>query len=79
MKKIVILGLTTLIVLSIGIYTYLTSKNEESIDKKEKQIKSTNMLTMMLETEAGTGVYEETTASEWPIDGYEFNFRGVRI
>ena len=73
MKKIVILGLTTLIVLSIGIYTYLTSKNEESIDKKEKQIKSTNMLTMMLETEAGTGVYEETTASEWPIDGYEFN------
>ncbi len=73
MKKIVILGLTTLIVLSIGIYTYLTSKNEESIDKKEKQIKSTNMLTMMLETEAGTGVYEETIASEWPIDGYEFN------
>ena len=28
---------------------------------------------MMLETEAGTGIYEETTASEWPTDGYVFN------
>ncbi len=73
MKKIAILGLTTLIVLSIGSYTYLTSKNEGSIDKKEKQIKSTNMLTMMLETEAGSGSYKEVTQSEWPTDGYEFN------
>ena len=28
---------------------------------------------MMLETEAETGNYEETTASEWPQDGYVFN------
>ena len=28
---------------------------------------------MMLETEAGTGIYEETTANDWPSEGYVFN------
>ena len=43
------------------------------MEENEKQITNSNMLTMMLETEAGTGNYEETTASEWPQDGYVFN------
>ena len=42
-------------------------------DDPKNPIKNTNMLTMMLETEAGTGNYEEVTQSEWPQDGYVFN------
>ena len=30
-------------------------------------------LSMMLETEAGSGKYQETTRSSWPEDGYVFN------
>lgn len=33
-----------------------------------------NMLSMMLETEAGSGNYELTTRDSWPTDGYKFNF-----
>lgn len=32
-----------------------------------------NMLSMMLETEAGSGNYELTTRDSWPTEGYIFN------
>ena len=49
--------------------------NEQDVvmEENEKQITNSNMLTMMLETEAGTGNYEEVKQSEWPQDGYVFN------
>ena len=68
MKKIIIVGII-LTITSIGSYKYLTNNEEVTNEITE----NTNMLTMMLETEAGTGNYEETTASEWPTDGYVFN------
>ena len=71
MKKIVV-GVI-LIITIIGIYKYVASNKKVMSDKSKEQIKSNDMLTMMLETEAGTGVYEETKASEWPTDGYIFN------
>ena len=75
MKKKVILKVSILLlaIVTISSYIYLSNKNGETIDKKKQQIKNTNLLTMMLETEAGTGIYEETIASEWPTDGYVFN------
>ena len=53
-----------------------TKKNnfyEESTDNIKKRIIQENTLSMMLETEAGSGNYEMTTASSWPTDGYVFN------
>ena len=32
-----------------------------------------NMLSMMLETDSGSGQYEMTSLSSWPTDGYVFN------
>ena len=65
---ITILSIVTgLVILNIA------NKKENAIKEIEKQITNTNMLTMMLETEAGTGNYEEVTQSEWPQDGYIFN------
>ena len=46
---------------------------KESTDNIEKRIIQENTLSMMLETEAGSGNYEMTTASSWPTDGYVFN------
>src|SRR5699024_6818792 len=51
----------------------ITNKKENAIKETTEQINNTNILTMMLETEAGTGSYEEVTQSEWPQDGYVFN------
>ena len=35
--------------------------------------KNNNMLSMMLETDSGSGQYEMTSLSSWPTDGYVFN------
>ena len=63
--KTILLMVTGLVVFNIG---YNKTNVEEDI-----KLKSTNMLTMMLETEAETGNYEEVKQSEWPQDGYVFN------
>ncbi len=31
---------------------------------------TTSFLTLMVETEAGSGVYEKSTSSAWPGEGY---------
>ena len=46
---------------------------KKSTDNIKKRIIQENTLSMMLETEAGSGNYEMTTASSWPTDGYVFN------
>ena len=70
-KKIIVITIlsmvTGLVIFNIG------NKKENDIKEMKKQITNSNMLTMMLETEAGTGNYEEVTQSEWPQDGYVFN------
>ena len=72
MKKIIV-GIILIIVVGIGSYKYLFNNTAVISDKSKEQIKSKDMLTMMLETEAGTGNYQEVKQSEWPIDGYVFN------
>ena len=72
-KKIVLL----LIVFCIGVgITLLYTNNKYKVYEEEepKQIKKhVDTISMMLETEAGSGNYEMTTASSWPTDGYIFN------
>lgn len=49
------------------------NKKETVLEEKPFVKKDVNTLSMMLETEAGSGNYEMTTASSWPTDGYIFN------
>ena len=72
-KKVALL----LIVFGIGVgVTLLYTNNKYKVYEEEepKQIKKhVDTISMMLETEAGSGNYEMTTRSEWPTDGYVFN------
>ena len=53
-------------------YSFYDATNIE--DTKTNTIKpNNNMLSMMLETEAGSGKYEMTLTSSWPTEGYVFN------
>ncbi len=70
-KKIIVLIILSIVTGLVIINLVKTKVLEEELIKK--QVKNTNMLTMMLETEVGTGNYEEVTQNEWPQDGYEFN------
>ena len=70
-KKIILIAILSMIT-GLVILNLVKTKDIE-VKKTQKQVNNTNMLTMMLETEEGTGNYEETTASEWPQDGYIFN------
>ena len=55
-------------------YNYLTNSNDsyENVNNNEV-IRYNDTISMMLETEAGSGNYEMTTANGWPTDGYVFN------
>ena len=71
-KKIFILSVFVLLIGVVVIY-HNYDKNNILDDTESKVIKKENTLSMMLETEAGSGKYEMTTRSDWPTDGYVFN------
>ena len=77
MKKVVKKIALLLIVFGIGVgVTLLYTNNKYKVydEEEPKQIKKhVDTISMMLETEAGSGNYEMTTASSWPTDGYVFN------
>ena len=77
MKKVVKKIALLLIVFGIGVgVTLLYTNNKYKVYEEEesKQIKKhVDTISMMLETEAGSGNYEMTTASSWPTEGYVFN------
>ena len=77
MKKVVKKIALLLIIFGIGVgVTLLYTNNKYKVYEEEesKQIKKhVDTISMMLETEAGSGNYEMTTASSWPTDGYIFN------
>jgi hypothetical protein len=75
MKKIVFLVFGIIIgSFSMFFYNYLTNSNDsyENVNNNEV-IRYNDTISMMLETEAGSGNYEMTTANGWPTDGYVFN------
>ena len=77
MKKIVKKIALLLLVFGIGVgVTLLYTNNKYKVYEEEepKQTKKhVDTISMMLETEAGSGNYEMTTASSWPTEGYVFN------
>lgn len=75
MKKKIIIITIPLLIVSILFLTQKNyfSSNERITEIKSKSIKQENLLSMMLETDAGSGNYVMTTSSIWPTDGYVFN------
>lgn len=72
-KKLIII----IILLQLVVNVYLIAEKESFQNVKEEISipvrKHEKALSMMLETEAGSGNYELTTASSWPTEGYIFN------
>lgn len=59
----------------LGIFIGRVSKTSNVYEKNEnnQMKKQVNTISMMLETEAGSGKYEMTTRDSWPTEGYVFN------
>ena len=73
MRKFIAIVVVALVVLcGASFYIYKTNDVNETYENKEIKNDS-NMLSMMLETSAGSGEYQQTTASAWPTEGYVFN------
>ncbi len=72
-RNIIFVILLVIFTLS-GVFIGRQSKAIDVYENEETNIKkSKNMLSMMLETEAGSGNYEMTTRESWPTEGYIFN------
>ena len=74
MRKFIVSVIVALVVLcGAGLYVFKTNDVSETYENKESNEVNNNMLSMMLETSAGSGEYQQTTASTWPTTGYVFN------
>ena len=77
MKKKVIIGIASiLLVISGCLFAMFNSGNrsyEVITNETEERKMNTNALTMMYETEAGSGEYTESSDNTWPLEGYGFN------
>ena len=78
MKKKILLISSMLLTFILIIFVSLNNTNNENKNvlsniEKDKQVINSNMLTLMYETDAGTGIYEETKDTTWPESGYIFN------
>lgn len=75
MKKKLVLVFSFVVVLCVGVAIgkFNNTNNVYEEKSEQKQKKNTNMLSMMLETEAESGNYEMTTRDSWPTSGYKFN------
>ena len=64
--------------LIVSLYFLYFEKSDNNVNimqniNKDSQVINTNMLTLMYETNAGSGIYEETKDTTWPDSGYIFN------
>ena len=78
-KKRIIIGLSIMcaIVICITLILITNKSSSKVLDSDLDNIKIENkvpgMFAIMLETQAGSGQYQESTSSLWPGSGYEFN------
>ena len=71
MKKFILI--TIALLLSLSLLTYKFYKEDSIEEVPTKNIKQSSMLSMMLETEKGSGKYEVSTSNCWSTEGYVFN------
>ena len=76
-KKILLISsvLLTLSLVTIIFFNNVDNKENNIISNinKNEQVINSNMITMMYETESGSGEYVETKDTTWPESGYIFN------
>ena len=80
-KKLTLIGVSSVFVIAIFVITlslalFKSDDNNEIYQAKvEEKIENQvgGFLTLMLETEASSGEYRESTSGTWPGDDYEFN------
>ena len=73
---IVLIAIVLIVIAIVAILLINNSTNRVVItNDKEEKVMNTNALTMMYETEAGSGEYQVTSDTTWPQDGYIFNER----
>lgn len=67
------LVLTTVILFCLFFSLIFNNKYSENVEKRNVINNNMNLVSMMLETEEGSGKYELTTLNSWPTDVYVFN------
>ena len=75
-KKYLIISISVLLVLTTCLYVFMSDNTNRVVISSEegnKSIVNTNALTMMYETEAGSGEYQVSSDTTWPQDDYVFN------
>ena len=77
MKKKVIIGIASILLVISGCLFAMFNRGNRSYEvitnETEERKMNTNALTMMYETEAGSGEYIESSDNTWPLEGYVFN------
>ena len=77
MKKKAIIGIVSILVVISGcLFVMFNSSNrsyEVITNETEGRQMNTNALTIMYETETGSGEYMVSSDTSWPQDGYIFN------
>ena len=74
MRKFIVRAVVALVVLcGASLYVYKSNDVSKTYENNESKEDNNNMLSMMLETSAGSGEYQKTSASAWPTEGYTFN------
>ena len=77
-NKKLLIGISSVFVIAILITVLLLTLSSDNeifqANVKEKEVNQAGgFLTLMLETEAGSGEYQESTSGAWPGEGYIFN------
>ena len=73
---IVLIAIVLIVIAIVAILLINNSTSKVIISNEEsKQLINTNALTMMYETEAGSGEYQVSSDTTWPQEGYVFNER----
>ena len=73
MKNKIIYSILAGAIVVITTLNFFTQKSDALKEEKSQVKKHVDTISMMLETEAGSGNYEMTTSSSWPTEGYVFN------
>ena len=75
-KKLLVSILAISILIFVLTLYYNTSEDTNIVlSSNNSRITSSNAITMMYETEAGSGEYQVTSDTTWPQEGYVFNDR----
>ena len=77
--KIIILSILAILIFSLVLYLtdfqndIYKNTSEDKTKNNEKINKIPGMVSLMLETKAGSGEYKASTSKTWPTNGYELN------